>query len=51
MVDLTLLKREKNGGSPGRAPRFLMETKAQEERTATMLRTLPGLGAATYYGH
>jgi hypothetical protein len=51
MVDLTLLKRKKYRGAPGHSPRFLMETKAQEERTATMLRTLPGLGAATYYGH
>jgi hypothetical protein len=51
MVDLTLLKRKKYGGVPRRSPRFLMETKSEEERTTTMLRILPGLAAATYYGH
>jgi hypothetical protein len=51
MVDLTLLKRKKIRGVPRRSPGLLMAAKAEEERTATMLRILPGLGAATYYGH
>jgi hypothetical protein len=51
MVDLTLLKSKKYRRAPGHPPRFLMETKAQEGRASTMLRTLPGLGVATYYGH
>jgi len=28
-----------------------MAAKAEKERTATMLRILPGLGASTYFGH
>jgi hypothetical protein len=51
MVDLTLLKRKKYGGLPRHTPGFFMGAKAQEERTATMLRILPGLGASTYFGH
>jgi hypothetical protein len=51
MVDLTLLKTKKYGRLPRRSPGFLMEAKAEEERTATMLRILPGLGASTYFGH
>jgi hypothetical protein len=51
MVDLTLLKRKKTRGVPRRSPRFLRAAKAEKERTATMLRILPGLGASTYFGH